>query len=1041
MASLCLALHYFKNSSVNQSPAAVKQRLLDEVAEARLQLAAATSDQSYLDSKPEHLFVYSGNHQVYWADNRTPVIDSLRSIGPGFVELQNGIYFLHKRQGEGDTSLLYLKLIQETPRVRNRYVEPYKMFRGVLSLVPMMGFTEIDLGQQKVYYSAIPSSLSSLELFNPGNYGSSKLNPSLGILLANLIFLTTLIFLLGEFRFGKKQQWRSLFSMMLLFVVGPLCSFTIISLVNDSKLNLEFFNFNSLSLIDLSVPAVLILYSVMIYRLYKMYAKDFSGKGNLLIIVSAIILYNFIAFLAGYYDLIEINWFIPLFFLPFIPAKKADTSLPWHAILVALTITFGWFFELNKHEYFHLRDEESLVLDKLAENHDPIAEYLINEAIPEIEKRYSSSSDSITDPTQYLEDNLFLGYLSRYTALKLPDSIPADVASSFFRFNNSNYQLQNRYNTAAFGFPELLANREFANYYEKGFSTSRYVNGKLYQSTGSYPYKKLLPEAYEKDGYIERKGHLHLVHNTGQEVIVVSYPVKGWLQNFATVAFLFFISLIGISPWLVKRTASAGSLQNRIRFTFLSLVVITVSIFGVSTYLYLSDQFAEKNKLSLSEKIRSVETELQNKLSEEPAKDKQTLENQLRKLAEIFFTDISIYDVNGKLIASSQPDIFTKGVLSTNMEPEAYRRMSRSGSNLFIQTESIGKLNYLSAYKPFSDTDNKTVAYINLPYFAKQLELNKQLSNFLVSTIAALVLLTAIALILAIVLSTRITEPLKTIRLKLQAIDLKNQNQQIDYPVADEIGELVAAYNSKVEELIVKANQLAQSERESAWREMAKQVAHEIKNPLTPIKLNAQLLQRNIDANDPNISEKTSRFIAGLIDQVNTLTKIANEFSNYASLPKTVESEVDLNLIVQNAVSVMSADHIAFDLKLSEEQSLVFADKDLLVRVVNNLLKNSIQAIEERHNDSANGKIKVALDKEQTVVALSITDNGIGISDDMRDKIFSPNFTTKSTGMGLGLAMVKQIIEQAGGKISFESHYGFGTTFTVILPLIQEHRS
>ncbi len=1031
ITALWLLLHYFKNSSISDSPSAVKQQLLDEVATARLALASASTRPAFLESRPPHLFIFAGNKEIYWADNRTPATDSLLKLEPGFVSLENGIYLLHKKSG--DTTYLYLKIIQEIPRVRNRYIEPYHMFHGDLSLTSQPGATMLDLGQQKVYFTSIPVSVSSFQLFNPEYFASSQWNPSLGFLLVNLLWLTAALLVLFEAagRFNKNLRW--FLATVSVIGCGTLCIQLCISLVYDSKLNLEFFNFNSLSLIDLLVPLLIIWFSGTFFFLFNFYRQNCTDKKQLIWLAVLLIHYNVLMYGFEFYDLLEINWFIPILIFPLISLKNRNTFLSWDFTIALVTVAFGWYFILHKHERYHLQDEERLISEKLAQNNDPVAEYLINDELPGLELRFSRKTDSIS-PGNFLQENLFLGYLSKYDGEVIPDS--SDLSSSFyFPFNGVNYRLKNRYNTGGFGFPELLANREFANYYEKGFSTARFDNGRLFQSSGSYIFKKSISLNLPEESFIEKNGFLHFVKKIPGETIVVSYAIAGYFNNFATAAYLFLLALLGALPWISKRPQRLSSLQGRIQFTFLSLVLMTVLVFGASTYLYLFDQFTEKNKLNLSEKIRSVETELQSRGRLNLQTDRQLLENQLRKLAEIFFTDISLYDLNGKLIASSQPDIFSKGALSTQMEPEAYKKLSTKGVNLVIQTESIGKLDYLSAYKPFSDEHSHTIAYINLPYFAKQLELNKQLSNFLVSTITALVLLTAIALALAIFLSTRITEPLKTIRMKLQAIDLKKENQQIDYPANDEIGELVNAYNTKVKELIQKANQLAQSERESAWREMAKQVAHEIKNPLTPIKLNAQLLQRKLDSGDENIQEKTRDFIAGLIDQVNTLSRIANEFSNYASLPKSIETKVELGSIVRNVLNVMSQENIRVESVIPDEEQYVMADKELMVRVINNLVKNAVHAMEEKtYTNDQSPLLSVRLTTLGNDLELTISDNGTGIPEEMRDKIFSPNFTTKSTGMGLGLAMVRQILEQAGGSIRFETSSGTGTSFIILLP-------
>jgi two-component system nitrogen regulation sensor histidine kinase NtrY len=249
---------------------------------------------------------------------------------------------------------------------------------------------------------------------------------------------------------------------------------------------------------------------------------------------------------------------------------------------------------------------------------------------------------------------------------------------------------------------------------------------------------------------------------------------------------------------------------------------------------------------------------------------------------------------------------------------------------------------------------------------------------------------------------------------------------------SDEIGELVKEYNKKVAELQKNAEALAKSERESAWREMAKQVAHEIKNPLTPMKLSIQHLSRSVKLADEESELKLQRVTKSLIEQIDALTKIANEFSNFAKMPKAKEIELDLSEVLKNTVSVFAEyDEHTLDLNIDPmETPIIWADKDLLLRVFNNLIKNAIQSIAP----GVDGKIDITLTETKTNYLVSIKDNGVGIQESERDRIFVPYFTTKSKGTGLGLAMSKQIVEGMNGEIWFESEVGVGTTFFLSFP-------
>jgi Signal transduction histidine kinase involved in nitrogen fixation and metabolism regulation len=246
----------------------------------------------------------------------------------------------------------------------------------------------------------------------------------------------------------------------------------------------------------------------------------------------------------------------------------------------------------------------------------------------------------------------------------------------------------------------------------------------------------------------------------------------------------------------------------------------------------------------------------------------------------------------------------------------------------------------------------------------------------------------------------------------------------------DEIGELVNRYNTMVDELEQSANLLAESERESAWREMAKQVAHEIKNPLTPMKLNVQYLQQTLRADDANFEEKMSRFSDKMITQIDVLTEIANEFSSFAKMPTTSLKEIDLRLILRDVVGTFNNEIKVVKEVNGIEKALIKGDEGQLIRVFNNLLKNSAQSIPEGRV----GVIQVILTEDEKHYYAEVKDNGKGIEPSQYDKIFTPNFTTKSSGSGLGLAIVRNIIKNHGGTIRFESKVSMGTSFFVKLP-------
>lgn len=600
------------------------------------------------------------------------------------------------------------------------------------------------------------------------------------------------------------------------------------------------------------------------------------------------------------------------------------------------------------------------------------------------------------------------------------------------------------------GFPELLLDRSIGLSQElTNYSYAKYKNGQLTNQYGKFPYN-LTATDFEKSGnefsFVNTDGFNHLLYRADpQTLIVLSNRNDGLVGQVTTFSYLFsFFSLLLLSILFFRQVSSGRLLENfsfkyRIQVLLVFIVLSSLALFGGGTIYYIKQQFETKNKESISEKIHSVLIDTEDKLVSETALTPSLSEYisfVLKKSSSVFFTDINLYDTHGNLYSSSSSKVFDEGLTSKKMNPEAYLQMSVLGKTEYVHDERIGKLEYLSAYIPFKNKDGKLLAYLNLPYFAKQSELEKEISGFLVALINIYVLLFVLSIITAIFISNYVTKPLKLIQDKLSNIRLGKTNEPIEWKENDEIGNLVSEYNRMISELSKSAELLAKSERESAWREMAKQVAHEIKNPLTPMKLSVQHLQRTYKDHAPDMDEKMERLTKTIVEQIDTLSSIATEFSNFAKMPKANLESVNLSQTIVNSVDLYknSAEtEIVFEDKTTE-QPIVLADKDQLLRVFNNLIKNATQAIPEDRK----GKVHIQLTKEDHRFLVSIHDNGNGISDDVLEKIFMPNFTTKTGGMGLGLAMVKNIIETINGRIWFETKTNTGTTFYVSLPEANE---
>ncbi len=563
--------------------------------------------------------------------------------------------------------------------------------------------------------------------------------------------------------------------------------------------------------------------------------------------------------------------------------------------------------------------------------------------------------------------------------------------------------------------------------------------GSIISSKGSFLYDKSFLMDYERAIANENQSFTSLNFNHFAEPdgegghFVVSLPVFSWGDYFSNFSFIFLFLILNmlvisfILAFIYRDRELKLSFASKIQFYLNSAFFVPFLIVSIVIVSILNYTNQQESQLFYLDKAENVSQRILEKINHSKKIEKDTLQDLLNSVSNVLQADIHLYDKKGILLASSQDYVFRNGLISNRINPFAYSQLLEKRLQHWLNTEYVAKFQYSNVYYTLkSPHSGELLGFLSLPFKGTKSSFDKLIVDVL-NTIAKIFTIIFLLLFLVLRVSTRaLIWPLRVLREKLRSTSLTSENIPIDYQNKDEIGLLVNAYNSMIVQLEESKRALARSEKESAWREMAKQVAHEIKNPLTPMKLTLQHLQRTVQ------EASVLRSIRSLLGQVEALADIATSFASYAKMPLPVEEELDIAQVLMQTIALHQADcDILVD--IPKEEFPVMGDKNMLGRIFSNLILNGIQAAQGIRAP----KIMIRMYKRETRVIIEFHDNGIGISEDIQSKIFVPDFTTKSTGSGIGLALSKRGIEHLGGSIWFETQYGEGTVFYVDMPLLK----
>ncbi|MCR5659736.1 MAG: HAMP domain-containing histidine kinase [Bacteroidales bacterium] len=591
-----------------------------------------------------------------------------------------------------------------------------------------------------------------------------------------------------------------------------------------------------------------------------------------------------------------------------------------------------------------------------------------------------------------------------------------------------------------FGFPQLLQEKNSEKPYD--YSVASYRDNVLTYKYGKYIYPNFLKEISAKNHeFTYENGYKHYsINNEDNNVLIISTSRKGWSEISGPFA-LFFLGLLLpylFVYWLLKPKKQKPWKDRNFRQRLQTVIFITLGVaflaIGPVSIVYMRSLYNQKTMTAQFETTRTLALEMQNNIDFEHLIGNASRDNWLEIMqhyANTFFTDLNLYSLDGKLIAATRPEIYELTLQAPIMNAEAYQNMFRNKALYYTHKEQLGKGIYESAYLPIADAQGNTLAYLNTPYFSSETDLHKEIKAFMLTYTNIILVLLGVALVFVIGITKRLTQPLSLIQNKLGDIKIDQKNEPIEWKRDDEIGALVKQYNLLIIELEKSAAELKRTTAESAWRDVARQVAHEIKNSLTPMRLSVQLLQRNIE-NGKATPEQTQRTANTLIEQIDALSDIASSFSRYAKLPENHPQPLDLIELIDNVVNLYdNKENITFSYLYDQTKDHTYnGDKTNLNSAIGNLIKNATQAI----GSKMDGKIEVWLESTETTFVITVKDNGKGIKEEDKSRIFLPNFTTKTTGSGVGLSLTYNIVQSAGGTISFESEEGRGAEFVITLP-------
>ena len=577
------------------------------------------------------------------------------------------------------------------------------------------------------------------------------------------------------------------------------------------------------------------------------------------------------------------------------------------------------------------------------------------------------------------------------------------------------------------------------------YSWAKYNSDKLVQYKGSYPfptvYSGRLKElaAQHSGGHVDLEGWCHFVRDVSQdEMVIISRPQTEWLYYVVEAFLLAILAFIFITMLSWRRRSSGGRryFQNRINLVvYVSLLVTLVAMAGFSVWFVYKRNNSNMNSI-MTARINTLQGMLQEHLRGVENTQQLTTTQMLASVEEVgnnLRCDISLFDVAGRVVMSTTPEVYDRMILGLRLDDDAFYNIRFAHKRFYMQREKVSRRSFYALYAPVFNSGGNMIAIVSSPFTDLSQDFESEVTLHIATVITIFLLLLLISRFITFAMVSRLFRPLTALSRKMTVSDVDHLEPLV-YDGDDEITPLVQAYNRMVQDLGESSRRLAQVERDKAWTDMARRVAHDLKNPLTPIKLQLQLLMRMKATGNPQWQERFDEVASTVLYHVDLLADSADQFSTFAKMYDQKAERIDLDALVKQEVDLFDTRDNLYIEYFGLPGAMVQAPRPQLTRVVVNLITNAIQAVEDTPGEH---KLLVSVRNaaQDGFYEIVVEDNGPGVSEQNQDKIFTPDFTTKTSGSGLGLAICRRIAEHCGGSISYARSFTLGgACFTVKIP-------